>query len=51
MVKINVKHFIDEIKEKEFYHYEGSLTTPPCSEGVKWYVMSDVMWINANDLA
>lgn len=35
---------------QSFYHFKGSLTTPPCSEGVNWFVMKDPITVSADQV-
>ena len=39
--KINAYDLLPQ--KKKYYRYSGSLTTPPCSEGVRWIVMTAEM--------
>jgi carbonic anhydrase len=38
-------------KDPRYYTYMGSLTTPPCSEGVLWMVMQQPVQLSADQIA
>ncbi len=36
--------------DKQLFHYSGSLTTPPCSENVNWFVMKTPMEVSGGQI-
>ena len=38
-------------KSKSFFHYIGSLTTFPCSNGINWFLFEEPVYITTEDLA
>jgi carbonic anhydrase len=45
----NLRSFLPESLTN--YRYLGSLTTPPCTEGVHWVVLEDIMTVSDEDMA
>jgi len=37
-------------KNRDYYRFNGSLTTPPCSEGVRWLVMKDPVTVSKQQI-
>lgn len=37
-------------KTKEYFHYSGSLTTPPCSENVSWFILEQPIEVSSDQI-
>ena len=47
-------HFVDELfgeRHPGLFYYTGSLTTPPCTEGVRWFVRQVPVTFSAEQIA
>ena len=47
-LKVNVDELLPE--SRTTYRYDGSLTTPPCTEGVKWLLMTTPVQLSAKQI-
>jgi carbonic anhydrase len=48
-VKINALGLLPQ--KKDYYTFAGSLTTPPCSENLTWFVLKNPAQISADEIA
>ena len=46
ITEMNLANFLNKVEFREFYNYPGSFTTPPCTEGINWFVVKDVQKIS-----
>lgn len=47
---VHLRKMFSEISKKEKFNYQGSLTTPPWSETVEWFIVKEPLKINRKQL-
>ena len=50
-ITVGVCLLIGVTSVRQAVRYEGSLTTPPCSQGVKWFVFTTLVEVSDTQLA
>ena len=44
--KVLVEEFFSELNFKDYWNYRGSITTPPCTEGIEWIIIQQIQTIS-----
>ena len=47
-MNVPIQELLNSLSLGKFYSYNGGLTTPPCTEGVNWTVLSEPVPISAS---
>lgn len=44
---VDIGHAYKRVLDGGFYHYDGSLTFPPCTQGIHWFVMQQTALVTS----
>lgn len=49
MLKVPLMQYVERM-DKSFYYYDGSLTTPPCTESAHFIIMNEIQYLTFADM-